>query len=294
MESSDHSTNNIPATVENNKEYISDDEKAEVLANGFKLVSSDENYDQLFLTTRKSFIINNKSITMKQNSVDSILDEDFNFQELKQTVKSLKNTASGQDNITNEIIKHLPDSYLIVLLDFYNFSWNQGTLPDQWKLSTFIPVHKKDKDKHDAKSYRPISLTSSLGKIMERLVTIRLSWYLEKIGLINKFQNGFRKKNTQEQLFRLQNTIRNALNNKLSVITIFLDIEKAYDMIWREGLLFKLLNQIKINGKMYNWIQDFLKNRKFQVRINNSFSKKYNIENGTPKEVASALCCSLL
>ena len=194
MESSDHSTNNIPTTVENNKEYISDDEKAEVLANGFKLVSSDENYDQLFLTTRKSFIINNKSITMKQNSVDSILDEDFNFQELKQTVKSLKNTASGQDNITNEIIKHLPDSYLIVLLDFYNFSWNQGTLPDQWKLSTIIPVHKKDKDKHDAKSYRPISLTSSLGKIMERLVTIRLSWYLEKIGLINKFQNGFRKK----------------------------------------------------------------------------------------------------
>ena len=109
MESSDHSTNNIPTTVENNKEYISDDEKAEVLANGFKLVSSDENYDQLFLTTRKSFIINNKSITMKQNSVDSILDEDFNFQELKQTVKSLKNTAPGQDNITNEIIKHLPE-----------------------------------------------------------------------------------------------------------------------------------------------------------------------------------------
>ena len=62
-----------------------------------------------------------------------------------------------------------------------------------------------------------------------------------KNGLINKFQNGFRKnENTQEQLFRLQNTIRNALNNKWSVITIFLDIEKAYNMIWREGLLFKL------------------------------------------------------
>ena len=113
MKSSDHSTNNIPTIIENNKEYISNDEKAEVLANGFKLVSSDE---------RKSFILNNKSITMKQNSVDSILDEDFNFQALKQTVKSLKNTAPGQDNITNEIIKHLPESYLMVLLDFYNFS----------------------------------------------------------------------------------------------------------------------------------------------------------------------------
>ena len=60
-----------------------------------------------------------------------------------------------------------------------------------------------------------------------------------------------------------------------------MDIQKASDMIWR-GLLFKLLNQIKINGNKYNWIQD-LKSRQFQVRINNPFSKKYNIENGTPQ-----------
>ena len=105
-----------------------------------------------------------------------------------------------------------------------------------------------------------------------------------KNNLINPFQNGFRKnKNTQEQLFRLQNTIRNALNNKFSVITVFLDIEKAYDMLWKDGLLFKLLNQMKISGRMYNWIQDFLRNRKFQVRINETFSKTYNIENGTPQ-----------
>ena len=62
-----------------------------------------------------------------------------------------------------------------------------------------------------------------------------------------------------------------------------MDIEKAYDMIWKDGLLFKILNQMKITGKMYNWIKDFLKNRKFQVRINHTLSKKYNIENGTPQ-----------
>ena len=94
--------------------------------------------------------------------------------------KIIKNTAPGQDNITNEVIKHLPDSYLLVLLHFYNFSYNQGKLPDQLKLSTIIPIHKKDKNKHDVKSYRPISLTANLGKIMERLITNRLSWYLKK------------------------------------------------------------------------------------------------------------------
>ena len=54
-------------------------------------------------------------------------------------------------------------------------------------------------------------------------------------------------------------------------------------MLWKDGLLFKLLNQMKISGRMCNWIQDFLRNRKFQVRINETFSKTYNIENGTPQ-----------
>ena len=284
MKNSDKSSNSIPIIIENNKEHITDEQKAEALANCFCSVSSDQNYEQSFLETRKSFLKNNKNIEMKQTTENNILDEDFTIQELTHTVKSLKNTAPGHDNITNEIIRHLSESSLIVLLDFYNYSWDQGKLPDDWKLSTIIPIHKKDKDKHDAKSYRPISLTTNLGKIMERLVTKRLSWYLEKNDLINPYQNGFRKnKNTQEQLFRLQNSIRNALNNKSAVITIFLDIEKAYDMIWKDGLLFKLLNQMKITGKMYNWIKDFLKNRKFQVRINHTLSKKYNIENGTPQ-----------
>ena len=95
---------------------------------------------------------------------------------------------------------------------------------------------------------------------------------------MNQFQSGFRKKNTHKQLFRLQNTIRNALHNKLSAITISLDIEKAYDMLWKDGLLLKLLNPLKILGKIYKRIQDFSKNRKFQVRIIVTFSKKYNIE----------------
>ena len=211
-----------------------------------------------FWKKRKSFITKNKNIKMKQNTDYSILDEDFNIQELLYTLKSLKNTAPGQDNISNEIMKHFSESSLMVLLDFYNFSWKHGVVPDHWKLATVMPIYKKDKVKHDPKSYRPISFTSNAGKIMERLVTNRLYWYLEKNHLINPFQNGFRKnKNTQEQLFRLQSTIRNALDNKFSVITVFLDIEKAYDMLWKDGLLFKLLNQLRIGGKMFNWIQYF-------------------------------------
>ena len=84
---------------------------------------------------------NNRNIKIKQNIDDSILDEDFNIQELLHTIKSLINTAPGQDNITNEIIKHLSKSFLQILLDFYDYSWKKEKLPDQWKLSTVIPIY---------------------------------------------------------------------------------------------------------------------------------------------------------
>ena len=104
------------------------------------------------------------------------------------------------------------------------------------------------KDKHNVKSYLPISLTFNLEKNNGKIRANSLSgWYLDKYNLMNQFQSGFRKK---IQLFCLQNTIRNALHNKLSVITISLDIEKAYDMLWKDGLLLKLLNQLKIWGNI--------------------------------------------
>ena len=65
-------------------------------------------------------------------------------------------------------------------------------------------------------------------------------------------------------------------------MTLFLDIEKAYDMLWKEGLLYKLFH-LGIRGKMFNWIQSFLKNRLIQVKINDSFSQKYEVQNGTPQ-----------
>ena len=68
---------------------------------------------------------------MKQNSGESILEEDFNIQELKLVVKSLKNTAPGKDNITNEIVRHFSESSLMILLNFYIFSWKLGILPDR-------------------------------------------------------------------------------------------------------------------------------------------------------------------
>ncbi len=69
---------------------------------------------------------------------------------------------------------------------------------------------------------------------------------------------------------------------KSFLVAVFFDIEKAYDTLWREGLLIKL-NKIGIGGRMYNWILDVLFERSFQVRVGEEMSASYDILNGTPQ-----------
>jgi len=90
---------------------------------------------------------------------------------------------------------------------------------------------------------------------MERMVTNRLVYFFESKGLFTYFQNG---RSTMESVAVLEQEIKKAFVNKEVVVGVFLDIEKAYDSLWKEGLLFKLYD-LGVRGRILNWIQDFLK-----------------------------------
>jgi retron-type reverse transcriptase len=116
---------------------------------------------------------------------------------------------------------------------------------------------------------------------MERMVTTRLTWYLEKNLKLSNTQCGFRKnRSTVDHILRLTDTINKYNHNKGFTLAVFLDFEKAYDMIWRKGLFIKLHN-IGIRDNMLNFISNFLENRTMQVRISDCLSTKRVIENGT-------------
>ena len=135
----------------------------------------------------------------------------------------------------------------------------------------------------EAISYRPIALTSNMCKLMERMIVMRLNWYMEKNGLFNIHQSGFRKKrNTLDQLIRLSDDILRGIRWKKYVLGVFLDIEKAYDMMWREGVLFKM-DKLGIGGNLFNWVNGFLHNRTMQVRVGTTLSDEFVLENGTPQ-----------
>uniref|UniRef100_A0A3Q3BE46 Reverse transcriptase domain-containing protein n=1 Tax=Kryptolebias marmoratus TaxID=37003 RepID=A0A3Q3BE46_KRYMA len=215
--------------------------------------------------------------------------------ELNNALKKTKNTAPGKDQIWYRMIRQLSEKSKDIILQLYNKIWMEGQLPINWKESIIIPIAKPGKDHSNPENYRPIALTSNLCKIMEKMINNRLGYYLNSKGYISKYQSGFRKgRSTNDPTLCLEHDIRRAQVNKESVVAIFFDIEKAYDMMWIDGLLIKL-NKMGIKGRMINWIKDFLTNRKIQVRIGEGISGKYIVENGTPQgSIISPLLFSIM
>ena len=154
-----------------------------------------------------------------------------------------------------------------------------------------MPILKKGKNPAEARSFRPISLTSCIGKIAERLINRRLYWYLESSDLLGKNQGGFRRgKCTEDQLFRLTQSIQDGFQNKKHTLAVFVDLQQAYDRVWRKGLLMKMTD-IGIHGKLYHWIKSFLTNRTIQTKMNDALSSKEVLEEGLPQ--GSCLSCIL-
>ena len=120
-------------------------------------------------------------------------------------------------------------------------------------------------------------------KLFERVIEQRLRSRLEHIGFINKHQSGFRKaKSTEDHLFRLSQSIMESFNRGEHVVAAFLDVEKAFDNVWHNGLRLKIF-QLDLPTKMAHWLSDFLVGRLIQVNVNNFFSSQINPKAGVPQ-----------
>ena len=129
---------------------------------------------------------------------------------------------------------------------------------------------KPDKPITLTTSYRPISLISSIMKVFKRVIEQRLRSHLEHIGFINKHQSGFRRaKSTDDHLFRLSQSIMESFNRGEHGVAAFLDVGKAFDNVWNNGLRYKIY-QLGLPTKMTHWLSDFLVGRLIQVNVNSS------------------------
>ena len=142
-----------------------------------------------------------------------------------------------------------------------------------------------------ANGFRPISLTSVVGKLLERLIHDRLQLCARQRGLLPCFQSGFRKlHSTLDCLSRLTLATHDAFAQGQVLVAAFVDLEKAYDTVWRDALLAKL-HRWGVRGRLLRWLHDFLRDRCQRVIVDGVASPWLLVEDGVPQ--GSVLSCVL-
>ena len=274
-------------TLESNGNVLGDpSEVAEKFGSHFSSVSSSENYSDHFLNIRNTVV----SLQLETTNSE-VYNEEFTLRELRDALSSCDSTAPGGDNITYGMLKHLPGHAQHYLLALLNEIWRTGLLPPSWLMSIVIPIKKPNKDPRQATSYRPISLTSCVCKLFEKMVNSRLVWHLEHHKLLSSVQFGFRKnRSTLDPLLRLSAQIQEGFAKRCQTIGVFFDMEKAYDTTWRFGIL-KRLHEMGIRGYMFNFVKSFLSDRSLKVRVGNSLSSSYVQEEGVPQGSVLSVTC---
>ena len=145
-------------------------------------------------------------------------------------LKQARDTSPGFDTVHYQLLKHLPEDSLLLLLYIFNHIWLTQDFPTLWKTAIIIPVPKPGKVLSDPGSYRPIALSSCLCKTMERMVNSRLTWYLERHKVITEHQSGFRRcRSTVDNPVTLETSIRDAFVGRKHLVSIFL--------IWRKLMI---------------------------------------------------------
>ena len=192
--------------------------------------------------------------------------------------------APGPDNIHNEVLRlGTTTSLFHHLARLFTSSIQISYSQTAWKLATLRMLLKPDKLPSLTTSYRPISFMSSILKLFERVIEQRLRSYLEDIGFINKYQSGFRQnKSTDDHLFRLSQSVMESFNRGEHVVAAFLDVEKAFDNVWHNGLRYKFLCLIS-PPKMTRWLSDLPVGRVIQVNVNGFLSDKISPITGVPQ-----------
>lgn len=222
------------------------------------------------------------------------LDKSISIHEVEYVIRNLnKNKATGIDCLINEFFIESCDIISSHLTDLFNGILNTGCYPDQWAKGIIIPLHKKNSP-DDVNNYRGITLLSCLAKIFTGIINRRLSEFCENNDVISDAQFGFRpRRSTTDAIFVLHSIIQKFLQQKKRLYCAFIDMKKAFDSVYRNGLWYKL-GRIGIKGKLLRILRDMYSKIKSCVKSNNNLSDFFESHVGLLQgEITSPILFSL-
>ena len=250
----DDDTKSSPVMIQRDQETLTGKSAANCFIDSYKQVSN-----IMTPNNRKQQVHDEMKNHQTDQDSPEYMNCQFNTKEFEEAPKTLKDKKSpGPDKITNEMLEHPVTKAKCKLLGIFNNSWKTGRVPQSLRESDMVPIHKKGKDRANTDSYRPISLSSCVGKLMERMINTRLVWHLEKNNIITPEQAGFRQHHsTEDQVTYIAQKIEDGFQDKQHTLTVWIDMEKTYDRVWKDGLRLKL-QESGITGCMYQWIFQYL------------------------------------
>ena len=198
----------------------------------------------------------------------------FDDHDIIKIIRALNiNKSHGHDDISISMIKICDSAIAKPLSIIFHNCIKSGSFLYTWKESNVIPVHKKN-DKQLINNYRPVSLLPIFGKIFERILFNNIYKYLDEHNLLSPNQLRFRPKDScAYQLLEITHNIFSSFdcNPALETRAVFLDISKAFDKVWYEGLVFKL-KSVGISGNLLTLMESFLSERYQRVLLNGQSS----------------------
>ena len=203
--------------------------------------------------------------------------------EIVTQINTLKNGLScGEDRISLETIKTKYKTLLRPLSHIINTIFSTGVFPKILKTAVIVPLFKQG-NKKLANNYRPISLISTVSKLIEKCIKHKLMSFLEQHKLLSNNQYGFRKDtSTENALCKVTDIILNDLDSGKKVVGIFLDLAKAFDTVAHQILLERLYN-MGIRGIANDLFRSYLSDRSHRVKVENIFSDPLKVECGVPQ-----------
>ena len=192
------------------------------------------------------------------------------------------NKCPGVDEIHPKMLLELKAYLVKPLTSIFKTSLEQGIVPLDWKDAGIVPLFKKGK-RDDPKNYRPISLTSIIGKILESIIKDSMLEHLEQHKLIRDSQHGFtRGRSCLTNLIDFMEVVTSMLDEGDPVDMVYLDFAKAFDKVPHQRLLRKL-EAHGVGGKVCEWVKNWIMGRRQKVGLNRNYSEWQSVLSGVPQ-----------
>ena len=259
-----------PLESDNGTLYSSDKENATLLNEYFSSVFTVENdlYDP------------EPGVVHQGNSINSIR---CTVEEVSKKIDNLDSyKAPGTDRFLPRVLKEVRDEISPQLVTLFNRSLETGVVPQDWREANVTPLFKKGATSKPG-NYRPVSLTSVVGKLLESIIVDKLTDHLEGNNLLKNSQHGFRRhRSCLTNLLEFFHEVFTEHDRCKAVDVIYMDFQKAFDKVPFRRLMLKV-RALGVEGEISRWIENWLSERRQRVVINSEASGWTSVTSGVPQ-----------